>query len=74
MIKRKSKHEFLVTLVNNRNLTSEDISGIKFWCAEVFGPGGRHRGYRWRYGWTDINENFYFKSEQDALMFAMRWS
>lgn len=73
MIKRKSKHEFLVTVPNREPVTEDDIKELKEWCTEFFGPGGRNKHCRWRYGWTDrISDNFYFKSEGDAVMFAMR--
>ncbi len=73
MIRRKSKHEYLVTVPVKEPVTKDDIDALKVWCAEFFGPGGRNKNCRWRYGWTErISDNFYFKSHDDAVMFTMR--
>jgi hypothetical protein len=29
---------------------------------------------RWRYGWTEKSNVYYFKNSKDAMMFALRWS
>jgi len=36
------------------------------WCSEQFGPAGSR--------WFHKVDKFYFKSEQDMLMFILRWS
>ena len=72
MIIRKSKHEFRVTLTG---LVTNDLHETREWCATTLGPGGRHKKCRWRYGWTQTTTDiFYFKSEKDALHFALRWA
>lgn len=53
---------------------SDELSKVRDWCAEMFGPGGRNKKYRWRYGWTDTKSTFYFKDEKDATLFTIRWS
>jgi hypothetical protein len=80
MIIRKSKHEFRVTLTG---LVTNDRHETKDWCTTTLGPGGRNKKCRWRYGWTQTSlspgwtqtttDIFYFKSEKDALHFALRW-
>lgn len=47
---------------------------LKEWCEQSFGPGGRSKKLRWRFGWTDKDDTFYFKSGKDAMMFTLRWS
>ncbi len=75
MIKRKSKHEFVVNAVMNKPVTVEDLDDMRQWCHDTFGPGGRKRQYRWRYGWIERNASlFYFRTEKDALFFTLRWS
>lgn len=72
MIIRKSKHEFRVTLTG---LMTNDRHETKEWCTTTLGPGGRNKKCKWRYGWTQTtNDIFYFKSEKDALHFALRWA
>jgi hypothetical protein len=66
MIVRKSRHEFVVTVPSH----TKDLID---WCTEHFGPGGRNKKFRWRYGWTN-NFHYYFRSEQDALLFTLRWA
>lgn len=68
---RKSRYKHKVTMTSNsRNSFNE----IKEWCETNFGPGGRSRKLRWRFGWTDKDDTFYFKSSKDAMMFTLRWS
>lgn len=75
MIKRKNKHEFRVTAPVNKPVTNADLEEMRDWCANTFGPGGRKREYRWRYGWFNRDaDTFYFRNEKDALFFALRWS
>lgn len=77
MIKRKSKHEFRVSLGDTGLVpyTPGGLDEVKNWCAETFGSGGRNKKCRWRYGWIHRQEDyFYFKSEKDALFFVLRWS
>lgn len=64
---RKSKHKIKVTL--ERKGSPE----LYEWCAERFGPGGRNKHLRWRYGWLQDKETFYFKHQKDASMFVMKW-
>ena len=54
--------------------TFEDVVAVFKWCEQTFGPGGRSRKLRWRMGWTDKDDTYYFKSSKDAMMFTLRWS
>ena len=72
MIQRKSKYEYLVSLPASKT-NKEGLDELKTWCYDFFGPGGRQKDHRWRYGWVrDVSDNFYFRSRDDAVMFAMR--
>lgn len=55
-------------------MSSERHSDIHDWCTQSFGPGGRSKKLRWRFGWTDKVDTYYFKSGKDAMMFTLRWS
>jgi hypothetical protein len=68
---RKSKYKHKVTFKGNSNVLHHEI---KEWCEHSFGPGGRSRKLRWRFGWTDKSDTYYFKSSKDAMMFTLRWS
>lgn len=75
MIKRKSKHEYQVNVPINNPVTRDDIEEMHVWCNTVFGPGGRNKQYRWRYGWIQRRtDSFYFRNEKDAMLFVLRWS
>jgi hypothetical protein len=68
--KSKYKHKVIISGSNSRNSFNE----IRDWCEQSFGPGGRSRKLRWRFGWTDKNDTYYFKSSKDAMLFTLRWS
>jgi len=69
---RKSKYKYKV-IFSPAQIDDEHCE-IKEWCTTNFGPGGRSKKYRWRYGWTNTDNIYYFKSGKDAMMFALRWS
>lgn len=69
---RKSKYKHKVVFTPAR--ASSEQTEIKQWCEKTFGPGGRSRKYRWRYGWTDTENVYYFKSGKDAMLFSLRFS
>jgi hypothetical protein len=69
---RKSKYKHKVTFKGNDTITRHHE--IQQWCEQSFGPGGRSRKLRWRFGWTDKSDTYYFKSSKDAMMFTLRWS
>lgn len=71
-ITRKSKHEWRV-LLDRKKHNDIEINDVYDWCAEQFGTGGRNKKCLWRFGWTGSDDVFYFKKEQDALFFALRW-
>jgi len=72
MITRKSKHEFRVYFADK---SAKDLHTMKDWCKESFGAAGKHDTNRWRYGWFSTEKDvFYFRSEKDALHFALRWA
>lgn len=54
------------------------FSMVVEWCIDQFGPG-----HRWPIAWHDPIDtftwsydggNFYFRNENDKIMFDMRWS
>lgn len=67
---RKSKYKHKVVF----SPAEKDVehSKIQEWCTESFGPGGRSKKLRWRYGWTEKTNVYYFKSGKDALIFTLR--
>ncbi len=67
---RKSKYKHKITFTPRR----ADHREVYKWCEQQFGPGGRSKKLRWRMGWTDTENNYYFKHGQDATMFALRWA
>jgi hypothetical protein len=69
---RKSKYKHKVVFTPAR--ANSEQAEIKQWCEKTFGPGGRSRKYRWRYGWTDTENVYYFKSGKDAMLFSLRFS
>lgn len=64
---RKSKYKTKITLDAKR-----DTSVIIDWCNEQFGPSGRKN--RWRFGWIEDKDTFYFRSPADALLFTIKWA
>lgn len=69
---RKGKDKYVVEFDTVQ--VGPESGPIRAWCEELFGPGGRNHKYRWRYGWTDVANKYYFKHEQDAMLFVMRWA
>lgn len=67
---RKSKYKLKVTIPSNWDKGHEEMVD---WCTQSFGPGGRHKKLRWRFGWTGSDNTFYFKRPSDATMFLLRW-
>lgn len=68
--KSKYKHKVIFTPSQIDNEHSDRID----WCTRTFGPGGRNKHLRWRFGWTDNSDTFYFRNPKDAAMFLLRWS
>ena len=68
---RKSKYKHKV-MFTGQSINRHDE--IVAWCNNSFGPGGRSRKLRWRFGWTDKTDTYYFKSSKDAMMFTLRWA
>jgi hypothetical protein len=66
---RKSKYK---VMFNSQMVARHNE--IQAWCRQSFGPGGRSRKLRWRFGWTDKQDTYYFKNSKDAMMFTLRWS
>jgi hypothetical protein len=66
--KSKFKHKITFTTENHRR------DEIHAWLYDTFGEGGRSRKLRWRYGWTQKDQCYYFKSSKDAMMFTLRWA
>lgn len=69
---RKSKYKTKVTF--EPSWAIGEHAKIKEWCEERFGPSGRGKHLRWRFGWTDRCDTYYFKHQKDATMFMLRWS
>lgn len=77
MIKRISKHEYRINLGDTSLVpyTPAQLREVMNWCTEIFGPGGRNKKCKWRYGWVHRDKDtFYFRQEKDALFFTLRWS
>lgn len=70
--KRKGKNKHIVLFTPAQD--DQEHEPVRAWCTEHFGPGGRNKQYRWRYGWTDITNVYYFKHEKDLTMFMLRWA
>ena len=68
--KGKNKHKVIFSPAWAQ---SEHYEIIK-WCEEQFGPGGRNKKCRWRYGWTSSDNVYHFKQAKDAMLFVLRWS
>lgn len=68
---RKSKYKHKVMFDSKSNLAHTEV---RQWCEHTFGPGGRSKKLRWRMGWTDKTDTYYFKSSKDAMMFTLRWA
>lgn len=68
---RKSKYKHKV-MFNSRMVAKHNE--IQAWCTQSFGPGGRSKKLRWRFGWTEKHDTYYFKSGKDAMLFTLRWS
>jgi hypothetical protein len=69
---RKSKYKYKIIFKGGH--TKAPYTEIRQWCEQTFGPGGRSRKLRWRNGWTDKDDTFYFKNSKDALLFTLKWS
>jgi len=69
---RKSKYKHKVMISPSR--AGSEHREIKTWCEQSFGPGGRSKKFRWRFGWTDKVDTYYFKNSKDAMLFTLRWS
>ena len=68
---RKSKYKHKVIFTSSVNLRQAEV---RAWCEKNFGPGGRSKKYRWRMGWTDKTDTYYFKNSKDAMLFTLMWS
>jgi len=57
---------------------SDDVLEVKQWCRNniaLSGPESWHcRIHAWTYERFDDHTNFVFDREQDAILFALRWS
>lgn len=71
-VERKSKYKHKIII--SPSLAGSEHEEIQQWCEQSFGPGGRSKKLRWRFGWTDKTDTYYFKSGKDAMMFTLRWS
>jgi len=74
MITQERKSKYKHKIVFSPAVMDDEHCEIREWCEQSFGPGGRSRKLRWRYGWTDDTNVYYFKSSKDAMMFTLRWS
>lgn len=64
---RKSKYKHKITVHGSKH-----EHDMREWCESSYGPGGRKM--RWRFGWTQKDSTFFFRSSKDAMMFTLRWS
>lgn len=68
-VERRSKYKVKVTIQGDHNRDA-----IHNWLYNTLGDGGRNKKLRWRFGWTGDRRTYYFKNEEDATMFVLRWS
>ena len=73
MITQQRKSKFKHKVMFDGRMVAKH-SEIQEWCLKNFGPGGRSKKLRWRMGWTDKVDTYYFKSSKDAMLFSLRWS
>jgi hypothetical protein len=69
---RKGRDKYVVSF--SPAWAEQEQVEIRDWCQELFGPSGRTHKYRWRYGWSQTTNNYYFKHEQDLMLFIMKWA
>lgn len=69
---RKSKYKHKVMF--SPSWAGSQHKEVQDWCTKNFGPGGRSKKLRWRFGWTEKSDTYYFKSSKDAMLFTLRWS
>lgn len=74
MITTQRKSKYKTKIVFSPAMANSEHHNIRDWCTEMFGPGGRGKNLRWRFGWTNDQDTYYFKNAQDATLFVMRWS
>lgn len=74
MITQERKSKYKHKVVFSPAVIDNEHSEVREWCEKSFGPGGRSRKLRWRYGWTENTNVYYFKSSKDAMLFTLRWS
>lgn len=72
MITQERKSRYKHKVMFSGQMVSKH-SEIQEWCQQSFGPGGRSRKLRWRFGWTDKHDTYYFKNSKDAMLFTLRW-
>jgi len=68
---RKSKYKHKVMFEGQLVARHDEIQG---WCRQSFGEGGRSKKLRWRFGWTEKHDTYYFKNSKDAMLFTLRWA
>jgi len=69
---RKSKYKHKITVPRTWAIGDISERSMREWCEITFGPGGRKQ--RWRFGWVDDNNTFYFRNSKDAMLFTLKWS
>ena len=72
---RKSKYKHKITMPREYHWVPrehEHTAEMRDWCEKSYGPGGRKS--RWRFGWTQKDATFYFRSSKDAMLFTLRWA
>jgi len=74
MITQERKSKYKHKIIVSPGWASSEHREMKEWCERTFGPGGRSKKLRWRFGWTEKQDVYYFKSSKDAMMFTLRWS
>ena len=74
MITQERKSKYKHKVIFSPAMMDDEHSDIHDWCISSFGPGGRSKKLRWRYGWTEKENVYYFKSSKDAMLFTLRWS
>jgi hypothetical protein len=68
---RKSKYKHKVIVPRGWVYQSDQIEN---WCTVNFGFGGRSKHLRWRRGWFNDNDVYYFRHGADATLFTLKWA
>lgn len=73
MVVTQRKSKYKTKVIFEPAWAFSEHTQIRQWCEDRFGPGGRGKNLRWRFGWTGSHNTYYFKDQKDATIFVLRW-